>query len=266
MIILLLVLNVILVSSSSEIGCKYSDISDSLQGVLCPIETGRWTIPREAPAVANCGCLLGGNRCKSVAHVPTRDEIPPSLSPPNARNKQYQELATIAEKVVPKTWWRDGFSNDKLLLTHNDSDLPRKLFDGSKLRGKKLKNIVQCVTRQQFIRKSFSFDVPMETNSLHASSNAAKSPSHCEALDDPAVAKFKELWSKSNHLGGVITRSDTEANGQFIEWSPDNNDKDALRLSAVEVLDHFYAHYGGVWTGCFKMEKSPDCRGALAGN
>ena len=33
----------------------------------------------------------------------------------------------------------------------------------------------------------------------------------------------------------------------------------------TQVLEHFYANYGGVWTGCFKFEKSSSCRGALAG-
>ena len=36
--------------------------------------------------------------------------------------------------------------------------------------------------------------------------------------------------------------------------------------SLNQVLDHFYANYGGIWTGCFKLEKSAGCRGALAGN
>ena len=33
----------------------------------------------------------------------------------------------------------------------------------------------------------------------------------------------------------------------------------------LQVLDHFYTNYGGVWTGCFRFEKSSACRGALAG-
>ena len=32
-----------------------------------------------------------------------------------------------------------------------------------------------------------------------------------------------------------------------------------------QVLDYFYSNYGGVWTGCFKFERSSACRGALAG-
>ena len=36
-------------------------------------------------------------------------------------------------------------------------------------------------------------------------------------------------------------------------------------LYSVQVLDHFYTNYGGVWTGCFRFEKSSACRGALAG-
>jgi hypothetical protein len=36
-----------------------------------------------------------------------------------------QELALTAESIVPKTWWRQGFANEQLLLTTNDRELPR---------------------------------------------------------------------------------------------------------------------------------------------
>jgi hypothetical protein len=85
--------------------------------------------------------------------IPTEKDLPASPPPPDAKNQQYQKLSLIAEKVVPKTYWRDGYANDVLLLTHNDSDLPKKMFNyKSSLKNKKLRNMVQCITRQQFIR------------------------------------------------------------------------------------------------------------------
>lgn len=163
------------------------------------------------------------------------------------KNKQYQSLAMAAERVVPKTWWRDGFASDLLLLSHNDSDLPRKLFDAGRLRNKKLKNILQCVTRQQFIRRSFSFETP-EILVDSASTESSK----CTAMSESVVKSFFELWQ-----GGA---------GEVIggEWRPNDKNNGQLLVSALEVLDHFYANYGGIWTGCFKMEKSSPCRGALA--
>jgi hypothetical protein len=223
--------------------CKYHDISEAMAVILCNVESGRWRVPLNASAVVNAGCLLGGNRCKGVMHVPTAEQVPPSEHPPSAKNKQYQELATIAEKVVPKTWWRAGFSNDLLLLSHNDSDLPKKLFDGSKLRGKKLKNIVQCVTRQQFIRKSFHFDRETEST-LHAAAGAkAHGNSKCTAMSDSAVKRFHDLWLASVNFGGVITSIDTTGLTKKKTWTPDP--KGELHASAIEVLDHFYANYGG---------------------
>ena len=38
--------------------------------------------------------------------------------------KAYKKLAEKAEELVPKTWWRDGFANDLLLLSHNDKEGP----------------------------------------------------------------------------------------------------------------------------------------------
>lgn len=39
-----------------------------------------------------------------------------------------------------------------------------------------------------------------------------------------------------------------------------------LLVAAMEALHYFYDHpYGGIWTGCFRLEHEPDCRGAIAG-
>jgi hypothetical protein len=80
---------------------------------------------------------------------------------------------------------RKGFASDHLLLSHDDSELPRVQFSSRKIRNKKLKNIYQCVTRHPFIRKSYDFNndldpstfkewearyncSAMEVNSVHA--------------------------------------------------------------------------------------------------
>lgn len=71
------------------------------------------------------------NRCSHPINIPRQHEVKPSKPPPPAKNKQYQQLAEAAEKLVPSIWWRDGFAYDGFLLSHNDSELPRKLFDSS---------------------------------------------------------------------------------------------------------------------------------------
>jgi hypothetical protein len=189
--------------------------------------------------------------------VPLPEDVKPSPPPPPAKNKEYQKLSMIAEEIVPKTWWRDAFADEKLLLTRNDRDLPRKQFDTSRVRNKKLKNMLQCVTRQQFIRKSYDFDRAGELD--------AQAASKCTAMAEPVVKSFLALWNTadaSTMFGGEMKRTES---GTML-WTPKEAGDGKLLVSALEVLDHFYSQYGGVWTGCFKMEKSPACRGALAGN
>jgi hypothetical protein len=238
--------------------CQFSDLSPSISTILCTVEEGRWLVPETARALKESGCLIGGNRCESPLQVPTESQIPPSPPPPDSRNKQYQILATTAEQVVPQTWWRKGFSNDLLLLTHNDSDLPRKQFDAKKsTKNKKLKNLLQCVTRQQFIRKSFAFE-----SALQQDGGAAANPKagRCIADTDPVVIHFQEIWLKSPEHGGALKKTSTG----HLQWEPATEDGRQMLVSALAVLDHFYTNYGNVWTGCFKFEKSAYCRGALA--
>lgn len=160
----------------------------------------------------------------------------------------------IAEKVVPQTWWRDGFDNDMLLLSHNDSELPRKQLNIRQLSNKKLRNMYQCITRQVFIRVSLNL---AETGAV-AASGAATINSKCNSMADPVVMKFFEQWkTHKTTLGGTIVDR---------VWFPEGTAGNDLLVSATEVLQHFYDNYGGIWTGCFRLEKSPDCRGALAGN
>jgi len=170
------------VDTALEDTCAFEDLSPAIAAILCAVERKAWVLSPTSSAVKNAGCLLGGDRCKAVRHVPTEAEVQPSPPPPAAKNKQYQALAMKAEKVVPKTWWREAFADKQFLLSSNDRDLPRKQFDASRLRNKKLKNILQCTTRQQFIRKSFPFSVPQ--------ADASK----CTAMGEPVVKAFQALW------------------------------------------------------------------------
>jgi hypothetical protein len=235
-------------------------LSAPIQSILCAVEQGIWRIPSNSSALINVGCLLGNKRCDEVMHVPTQQEIPVSPPPPSARNAKYQELATIAENVVPKTWWREGFANDKLLLSHSNEQLPRKQFDARPLSNKKLKNIYQCVTRQQFMRKSFNFATENQTEpSLSAGNN------HCSAHKEAVVINFLNLWSRAlDNFGGTFTVGSYNNNNNQQQWYPQSNDGGQLLMAASETLEYFFTHYGGVWTGCFAFEKITECRGALA--
>jgi hypothetical protein len=235
--------------SHSATHCELVDVSAPVQSIVCSIETGVWSIPKTTPALTNAGCLLGGNRCSRVMHIPTESEVPPSSPPPDALNKDYQRLATIAEKVVPKVWWRAGFANDMFLLSHNDSELPRKQLNIRQLSNKRLRNMYQCVSRQVFIRVSLDFTI---------SPSVAATTTQCPAMSDPVVVKFAKLWQDhQGTLGGTMSNS---------VWMPEGSESSNLLVSALEVLQYYYDNYGGIWTGCFKLEKNAECRGALAGN
>lgn len=242
-------------SSASEDDCFFRYVGPSVSSVACSVERGAWFISTDSSAMKNAGCLLGGKGCSEKRHVPSMTEIPPSPPPLLAKNKQYQALAMIAESIVPRTWWREGFADPQLLLTTTDSELPRKQFDVSDLSSKKLKNLLQCVTRQQFIRKSFAFD----------EEEPIKGEAKCTAMADPVVATFLRLWQtgdNSVNFGGKLIK---EFGSERMIWTPEKEVDGELLVSALQVLDHFYANYGSVWTGCFKFDKSSPCRGALAG-
>lgn len=230
--------------------CDFRDISDPIASILCAVEMKRWSISVSSLAINNLGCLLGGKRCDSVMLVPLEEQVSKSPPPPKSKSEEYQKLATIAEQIVPKTWWRDGFANDLLLLSHNDSELPRKQFDVKQLSNKKLKNMLQCVTKQQFIRKSFKFTIA-----------DAEMGSGCTSMTQPVVKSFLEMWKKDIATFGGEWKVDSPDSPAV--WYPMTSGK--LLLAALDVLDHFFQNYGGIWTGCMKLEKSSDCRGALAG-
>jgi hypothetical protein len=76
-------------------------------------------------------------------------------------------------------------------------------------------------------------------------------------MQEAVVTKFAKLWHEHREtFGGVQSEKG---------WFPNGGDSNNLLLAALEVLQHYYDNYGGIWTGCFRLEKSPECRGALAG-
>ncbi|RYH32211.1 hypothetical protein EON65_01155 [archaeon] len=251
LIVCVFIFSFVQISAVEASECDFHDISAPIHSILCAVETGRWKVLMDSSAIANAGCLIGRNRCDQVMKVPQEDEVPPSPPPPDARNPTYQQLALQAEAVVPKTWWRAGFADEKLYLSQNNDQLPRKLFDSRVLSNKKLKNIYQCVTRQQFMRKSLDFVENLQANISTT----------CTAMSTPVAAKFLELWKTyRTTLDGTYTD-----NKGLKVWSPSSSNEGSFLMAASEVLEHFYTNYGGVWTGCFAYEKSAGCRSLLAG-
>lgn len=227
-------------------------VSDVVKRILCSVQLKKWSVPRNATALQNAGCLLGKKRCTEPMQAPLQSEVPESPPPPAAKNQRYQELATAAEQVVPSTWWRKGYADEKFLLTKNNGDFPRRMFEIKVLSNKKLRNMYECVTRQQFIRKSFDFAM---------NSHANISSSACVAMSDPVVVRFFGLWkSLKESMDGFVSQKDNN-----FDWLPKSTGGGELLMAAHEVLEYFYRSHGGIWTGCFAFERSSECRGALAG-
>ena len=63
--------------------------------------------------------------------------------------------------------------------------------------------------------------------------------------------------------------TDGRSSSSSSVWFPDmaeGGPGSQLLVAAMEALHYFYDHpYGGIWTGCFRLEHEPDCRGAIAG-
>eukprot|EP00606_Chrysophyceae_sp_TOSAG23-5_P001367 GSChrysophyteH2.ASY1.ANO1.585.1 assembled CDS len=261
--------------------CSYwSDASEAVKHALCAVETGAWRIPPSSRAITEAPCLIDQalTRCQEgVRHVPTQKETPASEAPPEAKNKDYQRFAEKAEELVPKTWWRDGFASDQLLLSHSDKELPTKQFNERKsMNNKKLKNLVQCVTRQQFIRKAFSFSEDINTGTNPDIGPSGSKGDKCAAQQEPSVQAFFTAWTSHSNgnglFGGVIRKhADTSMLKAGEEGMPSKgwytnkeNDDGDLYIHATEALQYYYMNTGGIWTGCFKMAQSSYCRGGLA--
>jgi len=102
------ILFVVAIIVNCEHECEFEGtLSLPISTILCSVETGRWIIPSNASVIRNTGCMLGGDRrCSQILKVPTQEEVPKSPAPKEAKNKEYQKLATVAESIVPSTWWR----------------------------------------------------------------------------------------------------------------------------------------------------------------
>jgi hypothetical protein len=99
-----------------------------------------------------------------------------------------------------------------------------------RLRNKKLKNLLQCVTRQTFIRKSFAFDLEPEIDAVVAT--------RCTAMSDPVVISFLAQWSTGDNsqlFGGEFRK---EKGSDRMVWSPKDTGDGKLLVSALQV-QHF---------------------------
>src|SRR5688500_2110559 len=85
---------VLFVIGVSKLECDFHDVSLPVSAILCAVEQNRWAISPKSNALQNLGCLLGAKRCQSVLPVPMESQIPPSPPAPQAKNKQYHDLAT----------------------------------------------------------------------------------------------------------------------------------------------------------------------------
>lgn len=237
---------------NSPNACDYQDLTPFMKNILCAVESKHMVFPSELSDYKYLGCLLddkahhGGrrswSRCSFVRHIPTEQEVPVSPPPPEAKMKEYQRLAMIAESLVPKIWWREGYADNQLLLSHNVSELPKRLLNLNQHRSKKLKNIVACVTRQTFIRESLEF-VDYDSNSRCSNSNVVKN-----FFDQ--YTKHKITFDNINNVNEL--KAWLENNGNFV-------------MTAFEAFDYYTLNFGGIWKGCFGLQEDSYCRGGLAG-
>lgn len=204
-------------------------------------------------------CIVSKYGCKK-RKIPLKEDIPPSKEPPASKNKQYQMLATTAEKLVPETWWRKGFADELLLLTHKE-DIPYKLLDTKISWNKKLKNMGQCTSRQTFIRKTFT-----------ANSSAGIS---CPHVESNITERMWVLWnSKPSFQEELLRESGQNCEGSLAcnicsrrpyswEISSDMKQHEIRNVAHLFVLDS-YRQFGGIWTGCMSLTQFIGCRVTLA--
>jgi hypothetical protein len=62
-------------SLNDDDDCLFHDLTPAVSAVLCAVERRAWSLPSDSSTVTNAGCLLGANRCDSVRHVPTANEV-----------------------------------------------------------------------------------------------------------------------------------------------------------------------------------------------
>jgi len=219
------------------------DLTPAVASLLCAVERGNLFIDQQTNSLVNAGCLIGKpERCSTTKHVPTEAETPASPPPPDAKIEEYQKIATVAESYIDQNWWRKGFASDDFLLSHNDAELPTAQYTIKKLRHKKLKNMLQCVTRQQFIRKSYDLSSVLDASKF----DNEEKKQNCTAMSHPDVILFLQAWKKDSKkmFGGAFKHANSPDKG----WEP-VHDHNTMRESSLNVLGVFYDDYGGIWTG-----------------
>lgn len=250
---LLYILSLCLLRAQSDELCAFHDLSPPIQSILCGVEKGFLTITLKDDKSKEC--WLGKKYCTEAVKVPLQSEVPPSPPIEESSNLQYRELAQRAESIIPKTWWREGFADEKLVLTKNLGYLPKKLLDMRSESNRKLKSLHRCVSRTHFMRQSFdyaNYKPKPNTNTSHI----------CKAMEDGVVKTFFKLWN--------IHREDLDGSyslgrdNRTSIWFPKRSNRSYLTKTASYVLEYFYAHYSSVHA-CFGLVEYMDCRGALAG-
>ena len=263
--------------------CDVKGVSPAIKSIFCNIENKIWYIDQSSDGFKAVGCLLGKNNemCQKPRIVPKDGEIEVSKAPPAAKNLEYQRLATEAEKAVPQIWWRKGYRDNKLFLSDKSSQ-PFVFLGNRPVRTKKLRNIYQCVTRQDFIRQARNFTLA-KSLPIGEVSLKHKSKSKCATLSNSIVQLFAKLWPKNmDTLGGYIQKG-IDGNMQWIPLSnatydgiesqdrkviskfEGNVDEKSIAGLAQETVNAFLlSPVASIWTGCFKLMKSYHCRCALA--
>lgn len=135
--------------------CLDTELSLPISAMLTAVEEKRWKLGISS---GDNTCLIGKTDCKIPLKPPLeKNSFPPEVLPVS-KNAEYQKLALTAETIVPKTWWRAAFMSPELLLYKSPADGPKVFYDPKKsLAHKRLRNLYQCSTRQDFIRKPFPF-------------------------------------------------------------------------------------------------------------
>ena len=252
--------------------CALEGISPVITSLYCNVEMGMYKIAQESPAITKAGCLLGSDpaMCSQARKVPTSSTVGASPPPPEAKNKMYQKLAEAAERALPSTWFRKGFSHDSLFLSSKEQQ-PKVQLGDRPLRYKKLRNIYQCATRQIFVRKAFNVSGAATGLYRHGAKMmdiTQRAGATCAALENSAVQHFLERWHKEGGSGGLW--GGNMVGSRWTSTSSEGDEtEDAASMSLVdlstEVLNYFLSSpAAGIWQGCFRLSGSPECRAILS--
>ncbi len=239
LLLLLLALFLCLIKVQS---CAFHDLSQPIQSILCAVERGLLKITLK-DELSEKACWLGKKYCNETMKIPLQFEVPPSSPYNETANLQYKQLAQKAEIAVPQTWWREGFADEKLLLTKNFDYLPKKLLNVSIKSNGKLKILYHCVSLPHFLRQSYDYaSYKPKTNTTHT----------CKAMNDTVVKTFFTLWNlHRDDLDGAYSLG---RDNQTTLWLPQRSNQNFLTKAASHVLEYFYAHYSAP-RKCFEIRR-----------